>query len=169
MEDHYARKHGFPTRIGLLILGIAILIIWLLIGIEDKERVNIEENIPIAWLLYKDDTYKGILLDYCWLSICKAYNSNIINFANHIIVQRDNNIGFIITGVDPSYIEPIIYNSIINEDGSAIRLDKLASNLVQVSNDVYKINLPEGSYIIIIHATWNDNQYINYAFSIRVV
>ncbi len=171
MEDHYARKHGFPTRIGLLILGLVVLILWLLIGMRwDNEGVkSIEENIPIGWLLYRDDAYKGIPLDYCWARICKDYNNTIINFTTHLIVQQGTNIGFIITGIEPLYTELIIYNSIINEDGSSIRLDISNNNLDKGSDNVYKINLPEGTYIIIINAVWDDAQYIRYAFSIKVV
>ncbi len=41
MEDHYARKEGFDTRIGVIILASIVILLWFLIGSgQQSERVE---------------------------------------------------------------------------------------------------------------------------------
>lgn len=172
MEDHYARKRGFPTRMGLLALGVTVVIIWFLIGSgQQSERVKeaelIEEQLPTIWLVYKDDVYKGEELGYCWFGRC---NDNTINFTNHIIVKRGSNIGFVVNSImDHTSMDVIIHNSMIYPDGSVSILNKLGVELESVVKDTYKMDLEPGTYVIISHAIWEDVGYVDYIFSVKVV
>ena len=172
MEDHYARKQGFPTRWGLLALGVVVIIMWFLIGnAQQSERVKeaelIEGQLPTIWLVYRDDVYKGERFGYCWFGRCI---DNAIDSPNHIIVKQGSNIGFVVNSViDPTSMDIIIHNSIIYPDGSVSMLNKLDLELETVVKDTYKLDLDPGTYIIIAHAIWEDVGYMDYAFSIKVV
>ncbi|GIU70721.1 MAG: hypothetical protein KatS3mg003_0200 [Candidatus Nitrosocaldaceae archaeon] len=173
MEDHYARKQGFPTRIGLLILALAITVIWFVIGVDQQgERVEeaelLEKQLPTIWLVYKDDVYKGTMLGYCWFGKCK--DNAELNFTNHVIVSKGSNIGFVVNSImDHTSMELIIHNSIINSDGSVTILNRLNVDMEEVIKDTYKIDIEDGTYVIIAHAIWEDIGYVDYIFSIKVV
>lgn len=172
MEDHYARKRGFPTIIGLFVLGAIISILWFLIGTGQqseraKEAELIEAQLPTIWLVYKDDVYKGEELSYCWFGRC---SNNDINFTNHVIIKQGSDIGFVVNAIiDQTSMDIFIHNSIIYSDGSVSILNRLDRELESIGESTYKIDLDPGTYVIIVHATWEDRGYVEYAFSIKVV
>ncbi len=172
MEDHYARKRGFPTRMGLLALGAIVIIIWFLIGnTQQSERVKeaelIEGQLPTIWLVYRNNVHKGEELSYCWFGRC---DDNTINFTNHIIVKQGSNIGFVVNSImDHTSMDIIIHNSMIYPDGSVNILNRLDLELESIVKDTYKIDLEPGTYVIIAHAIWEDIGYMEYIFSIKVV
>ncbi len=174
MEDHYARKEGFDTRIGVIILASIVILLWFLIGsgqqserVEEAERM--EEQLPVVWLAYKDDLYKGEALGYCWFARCRDDNVSMLNITN-IIVRQGDNLGFVVNSIiDHTSMDIRIHRASIDADGKTRVLDRLELKLESIVKDVYKIDLDIGTYAIIAHVTWEGIGYMDYVFSIKVV
>lgn len=175
-EDHYARTKGFPTRIGLAVLAVITTILWFAIGMDQQEERAeearlLEERLPTIWLVYRDDVYKGEMIGYCWFGKCKDSNINDIKeFQYHIIIQSNTNAGFIVNSIiDNTNLDLVIYNAMVRSDGSIVAIDMLDKELEAIADNTYRIDLEQGNYLVIARATWDDNDYVEYAFSIRVV
>ena len=161
-EDAYARKEGFPTK-GVMVVLAAIVIVLRFIFGQGYFTMPLPESsaTPTIWLVYEGGVYSGIRGSYCWTDKC--VDIEFQEPTGIVDVTEGSSVGLLMN----SRIRPTVVNAhvfVIDSFGNPMQMGELLSE----GNDMYKIDLQKGIYILHLEAMWQDLGDVNYAFKIRV-
>ena len=161
-EDVYARKEGFPTKVVMLLLAGIVTVFWFIIGQGYFDMSPSEHpTTPTIWLVYENGVYSGIRESYCWGDKCVD-----VEFQEPM-GMIDVTEGSLLELLMNSRIRPTVVNTrvfVIDTFDNPMQMGELLSE----GNNMYKIDLQKGVYILHLQAIWQDLGDVNYAFKIRV-
>ncbi len=97
-EDAYARKEGFSTKLVIIVLFLAVIIIWFIFGYGYFTK-SLPGNLgpQSIWLVYEDEHYSGTIGSYCWENKCA--HADLQESTGGVGAVQGSLVGFLINNV----------------------------------------------------------------------
>ncbi len=161
-EDAYARTEGFHTKVVMAVLVGIVIVLWFILGYGYFTSPLPESSEPpTVWLVYEGELYSGILGSYCWADKCvdKEFHEPI----GIVDTIRGSSVEFLFNSrLRPTALNTMVF--VIDPFDNPVQIGEL----MKEENEMYKIDLQEGVYILQVQVNWQNLDQVNYTFKVRV-
>ncbi|MFQ5940835.1 MAG: hypothetical protein ACE5KA_03960 [Nitrososphaerales archaeon] len=161
-EDAYARREGFPTKVVMAVLVASVIVLWFAVGQGYFTNSNVGGSTPpTIWLVYQGELYSGIRESYCWTDEC--VDTEFRDPTGIVEISQGSSVGLLMN----NRIRPAVVNAYVftfDSFGNLAPVGELASE----GDDMYRVELQKGIYILQLQARWQNLGEVNYAFKIKV-
>ena len=97
-EDAYARREGFSTKLVIIVLFLAVIILWFIFGYGYFTE-TLSENLgpQTIWLVYENEHYSGMIGSYCWENKCT--HADLQESTGGVGAVQRSSVGFLINNI----------------------------------------------------------------------